>query len=157
MLQTQGWGRGSQPLKTWAWPVGGLGQGSEALQDTAPNCSQDLPLTGLSAWGLKTTTLLTEGTTNCLSLTAGSLWEGPTAAPMDGWAGPLRVAHRQLVAYGRSPVTATCLPRWFAGKQSACQRRRCKRSRFNPWVGRTAPPPKDGMATHSSILAWKIP
>ena len=26
------------------------------------------------------------------------------------------------------------LPRWCSGKESACQCRRCKRHRFNPWV-----------------------
>ena len=26
------------------------------------------------------------------------------------------------------------LPRWYSGKESACQGRRCKRCRFNPWV-----------------------
>ena len=28
------------------------------------------------------------------------------------------------------------LPRWHSGKESACQFRRHKRHRFNPWVGR---------------------
>ena len=28
------------------------------------------------------------------------------------------------------------LPRWLSGKESACQCRRCKRCRFNPWVGK---------------------
>ena len=39
------------------------------------------------------------------------------------------------------------LPCWLSGKESACQ---CRRCRFNP-------PLKKEMATHSSILAWKIP
>ena len=29
-----------------------------------------------------------------------------------------------------------------------------KRHRFDPWVGKT---PEEGVATHSSILAWRIP
>ena len=29
-----------------------------------------------------------------------------------------------------------------------------KRHRFDPWVGRSL---EEGMATHSSILAWRIP
>ena len=33
---------------------------------------------------------------------------------------------------GRSQM----LPRWLSGKESACQCRRCKRCRFNPWVGK---------------------
>ena len=32
---------------------------------------------------------------------------------------------------------------------------RCKRCRFDPWVGKI--PWREGMATHSSILAWRIP
>ena len=27
-----------------------------------------------------------------------------------------------------------CLPRWYSGKESACQCRRCKRCGFDPWV-----------------------
>ena len=29
------------------------------------------------------------------------------------------------------------LPRWLSGKESACQCRRCRRYRFDPWVGKT--------------------
>ena len=32
--------------------------------------------------------------------------------------------------------TKQWLPRWRSGKESACQCRRCKRRRFNPWVGK---------------------
>ena len=32
---------------------------------------------------------------------------------------------------------------------------RLKRHEFNPWVGKI--PLEEGMATHSSILAWRIP
>ena len=31
----------------------------------------------------------------------------------------------------------------------------CRRLGFDPWVGKV--PPKEGMATHSSVLAWRIP
>ena len=31
----------------------------------------------------------------------------------------------------------------------------CVRPGFHPWVGKI--PQEEGMATHSSILAWKIP
>ena len=41
---------------------------------------------------------------------------------------------------------------WFTGKESACQRRRC---RFDPWV-REDPLEKE-MATQSSSLAWRVP
>ena len=45
-----------------------------------------------------------------------------------------------------SHVFQTRFPRWLNGKESACQ---CRRPRFHPL--------EEGMATHSSILAWKIP
>ena len=28
------------------------------------------------------------------------------------------------------------LPKWLSGKEPACQHRRCRRCRFNPWVGK---------------------
>ena len=28
------------------------------------------------------------------------------------------------------------LPRWFSGKESTCQGRRCKKCRFDPWAGK---------------------
>ena len=40
-------------------------------------------------------------------------------------------------------------------KESTCQCRRCRRSRFSPWLGKT--PLEEDMAIHSSILAWRIP
>ena len=43
------------------------------------------------------------------------------------------------------------LPRWLSGKDSTCQ---CRRRRFDPWVGKT---PLEERATHTSILAWRIP
>ena len=46
------------------------------------------------------------------------------------------------------------LPRWCSGKGYTQQRRRCKRHRFDSWVGKM--PWKKEMATHSSILVWKI-
>ena len=37
-----------------------------------------------------------------------------------------------------SQYTLLCLggelPRWLSGKQSACQYRRCRRHRFDPWI-----------------------
>ena len=41
------------------------------------------------------------------------------------------------------------------GEASTCQCRRCQRLRFDPWVGKI--PLKKERATHSSVLAWKIP
>ena len=48
------------------------------------------------------------------------------------------------------------IPGGTSGKEPACQCRRHKNCRFDPWVGkipwRRAPP-----ITHSSTLAWGIP
>ena len=41
-----------------------------------------------------------------------------------------------------------------SGKEPTCQCRRRKRHRFYPWLGRS---PGGGHATHSSILAWRMP
>ena len=41
-----------------------------------------------------------------------------------------------------------------SGKEPTCQCRRHKRHGFDSWVGKT---PWRSMATHSSILAWRIP
>ena len=40
-------------------------------------------------------------------------------------------------------------------KKPTCQYRRYKRCGFHPWVGKI--PLEEGTATHSSILAWRIP
>ena len=44
------------------------------------------------------------------------------------------------------------LPWWLSGRESAYQ---CRRRGFNPWVRKIAL--EKEMATHSSILAWRIP
>ena len=46
-------------------------------------------------------------------------------------------------------------PGGTSGKESACQLRRHKRPGFDPWV--MEDPLEEGMATHFSILAWRIP
>ena len=38
---------------------------------------------------------------------------------------------------------------WRSGEEPACQ---CRRRGYDPWED----PPEKGMATHSSILAWRI-
>ena len=43
-------------------------------------------------------------------------------------------------------------PGGTSGKEFACQCRRCG---FDPWIRKI--PLEEGMATHSSILAWRIP
>ena len=45
-------------------------------------------------------------------------------------------------------------PGGASGKEPACQCRRHKRCRFDP---SREDPLEEGMATHSSILAWRIP
>ena len=57
-----------------------------------------------------------------------------------------------------SVFTATPHPLGFpggtSGKEPACQCRRCKRcTRSLGWEDRL----EEGMATHSSVLAWRIP
>ena len=44
------------------------------------------------------------------------------------------------------------LPRWLSGKEPNCQ---CRRFGFDPWEEKI--PLEEEMATHSSILAWRIP
>ena len=46
-------------------------------------------------------------------------------------------------------------PGGASGKESACYCRRSKRRRFDPWIRKI--PLEKGMATHSSVLAWRIP
>ena len=58
--------------------------------------------------------------------------------------------HRFLCCFG------SCLDLSSASsKESACQSKRPKRCRFNPWVGKI--PWRRAMATHCSILAQRIP
>ena len=51
--------------------------------------------------------------------------------------------------------TSQGFPGGTSNKEPACQNRRHKRLGFDPWVGKI--PRRRGMATHSSILAWRIP
>ena len=46
-------------------------------------------------------------------------------------------------------------PGGASGKEPTCQCRRHKRRGFDPGVKKI--PLEEGMATHSSILAWRIP
>ena len=47
-----------------------------------------------------------------------------------------------------------CFPGVTSGKQTACQCSRHKRGGFNPWVRKI--PLEEGMATNSSLLAWRV-
>jgi len=46
-------------------------------------------------------------------------------------------------------------PGGTGGEEHACQCRRCKRRRLDPWVRKI--PLEEGTATHSSNLAWRSP
>ena len=68
---------------------------------------------------------------------------------------PLFSSFLHYLAISLSPVPPG-LPRWQAsGKESTCQCRRRKRHGFYTWVGKD--PLEEDMATHSNILAWRIP
>ena len=70
--------------------------------------------------------------------------------PVDGgawWAAVHRVAQSQTRLKRFS--SSSSLPGGASGKEPACQ---CRRLRFDPQVGK-----EEGMATHSTILAWRIP
>ena len=81
-------------------PVGGPG---EQVSWRAQR-GRDLSLISLSTWRPPLRQPLAECLTNGRSLTVGSLWAGPTAAPTSDWAGPLKVAPWQSVACGRGPL-----------------------------------------------------
>ena len=49
----------------------------------------------------------------------------------------------------------TSIPGDISSKEPPRQCRRCKRHKFHPWVRKI--PLEEGTATHSSILAWRIP
>ena len=58
-----------------------------------------------------------------------------------------KIIYMQLSIKWGFPVCAS-------GKEPACQCRKHKRHGFSPWVGDSL---EEGTATHSSILAWRIP
>ena len=74
----------------------------------------------------------------------------------------LHPTYRRRVA-GRGPariftVLISCLhrlPSGASGKEPVCLCRRHKRLGFKHWVGKI--PLEEGVATHSSILAWRVP
>ena len=53
-------------------------------------------------------------------------------------------------SWGRKELDTTERLNWT----ETCQCRRLKRCRYDPWVRKIL---EEGMATHSSILAWRIP
>ena len=52
-------------------------------------------------------------------------------------------------------IVSRFFPSSASGKEPACQFRRPKRCGIDSWVGKI--PLEEGMATHSSVLAWRIP
>ena len=54
---------------------------------------------------------------------------------------------------GLSPINR--LPRWLTASGVCLQHKRRRRRGFSPWVGKI--PLEEGMATHTSILAWRTP
>ena len=52
------------------------------------------------------------------------------------------------------PLNATGLPRWLSGKESSCNAGDTGDAGSIPEL---EDPVEEGMATHSSILAWRIP
>ena len=69
------------------------------------------------------------------------------------WECKMTICHKCLLK--RICIDTCCSPGGASGKQPTCQCRRLKRCWFDPWVEKT--PLEKGMATHSSILAWRIP
>ena len=69
----------------------------------------------------------------------------------------VQLSHLYLTTGNINPelgVGAWGHPALTSGRELACQFRRCKRHGFDPWVRED--PLEEGMATHSSILAWRI-
>ena len=60
-----------------------------------------------------------------------------------------------LLAVTPVAVTSSGLPRRHSSKEPAGQYKRCKRRGFDGWVWKILL--EEEMATHSSILAWRIP
>ena len=69
------------------------------------------------------------------------------------WVSVVRSPHCKV---GQPHPLSMGFPGGPGGKEPACQCRRPKKCEFDPWVGKI-PWRKEGMATLSSILAWKVP
>ena len=65
------------------------------------------------------------------------------------WPFPPISSHTQNQFHG-----ITVFPGGASGKENTYQCRRGKRHKLDLWVGKI---PEEGMATHSSVLAWRIP
>ena len=70
---------------------------------------------------------------------------------LSGWA--LNLLTSILI---RERISGEGFPGGASDKEPACQYKRHKRHRFDTLVGKISFPEKE-MATHSSILAWRVP
>ena len=61
--------------------------------------------------------------------------EEAKAVSMENYAGPKPQSHEQ-VEFLASTLSRRGFPGGASGKQLACQCRRCKKRRFEPWVGK---------------------
>ena len=110
-------------LKAWTQPVGGLGEGSGSPAGHSPEpvpwATAHPPVQGQVSQRAREKAgihLLSSSPpqdynsteidwpTNGRCLTVIHLGEGPTAAPANGWAGPLTGGHWQLLSWGMSPL-----------------------------------------------------
>ena len=92
-----------------------------------------------------------------VALELGSASKGWEEARQVLWAQPGTVlpAHSAVPAPGEVLARRVFDLRASPMTQSACQCRRHRRHGFDPWVRKI--PLEEGLATHSSILAWRIP
>ena len=87
--------------KDWARPVGGLGEGSRSLHDTAPSCFLGTPS---SATGLRLGELEAPRKKARVHLFTPYKILMTITPLTPGWLGSLRVPHWQLVACGQGPL-----------------------------------------------------
>ena len=122
-------------------PVGGLGQGSGVLQDTAPSPSVHLLIQGSFSY-LNPHLLPHSPPDDHHSINL------PNSSSR--WGGPYCSSNQWLRGTNGCSLTIG-LPRGFSGKESACN---AGDPHLIPALGSSL---EKGMTTQSSILAWEIP
>ena len=94
-----------------------------------------------------------DGVTDSMEVSLSELWE--MVMDREAWHAAIHgVAKSQTRLSDKTELNRTGLPRWLSSKEFPCQHGRCRRQFLS--LGQEDPLEK-GMATHSSILAWKIP